>query len=71
MKLGYYNPQLRVKQIKNGGRVVGDLILTHHAYGYTVQLHYFDTPGYTVNESFTEQYQAENRFDKAYEEALK
>ena len=68
MKLGYYNPQLKCKQIVKERKVVGYLLLTHRAYGYVVELHYYDTPGYAVNESFTTQEKAERFFDKVYKE---
>lgn len=71
MKLGYYNPQLKVKQITKDKKAIGSLLLTHRAYGYVVELHYFDRPGYAVSESFTTQDKAERFFDKTYEEAQK
>ena len=53
----------RVKQIKKDGRVAGNLILIGRQYGYIVQLHYFNMPGYKVNKSFDSLAQAENYFD--------
>ena len=53
----------RVKQIKKDGRVAGDLILIGRAYGYIVQLHYYDTPGYKVNKVFDTITKAEKCFD--------
>lgn len=61
MKTGdtkYYS----VKQIKKDGRVVGYLDLIGRQYGYIVQLHYYDTPGYKVNKVFDSFEQAENYF---------
>lgn len=69
MKMGdtkYY----RVKQIKKGGRIAGDLILIGRAYGYIVQLHYFDTPGYNVNKTFDSIAKAESYFNKVYAEEV-
>ena len=66
MKYGdtkYYH----VKQIKCGGHVVGILTLTGRVYGFIVQLHYFDVPGYKVNRVFNSMAAAE-RF---YNEVLK
>lgn len=60
----------RVKQIIKDGRVAGDLVLIGRQYGYIVQLHYFDTPGYKVNESFNSLVQAENRFDSVLKEEV-
>jgi hypothetical protein len=53
----------RVKQIKKGVRVAGNLILIGRQYGYIVQLHYFDTPGYKENKTFDSFEQAEKYFD--------
>lgn len=53
----------RVKQIKKGGRVAGNLYLIGRQYGYIVQLHYFNTPGYKVNKTFDSLAQAEKYFD--------
>lgn len=53
----------RVKQIKKGGRVAGHLILIGRQYGYIVQLHYFNMPGYKVNKTFDSLAQAEKYFD--------
>lgn len=71
MKLGYYNPQLKLKQITKDKKVIGTLLLTHKAYGYTVDLHYFTTPGYAVQEVFPTQEKAERFFNKTYEEVQK
>ena len=60
----------RVKQIKNDGRIVGDLLLIGRAYGYIVQLHYFDTPGYKVDKSFDSIAKAESYFNKVYAEEV-
>ena len=60
----------RVKQIKKDGRVAGNLVLVGRQYGYIVQLHYFDTPGYKVNETFNSLVQAENRFDSVLKEEV-
>ena len=68
MKLGYYNPQLKFKQIVKDGKVVGNLLLTHRAWGYVVELHYFNQPGYAVKESFDTEERAVRFFDKTYEE---
>ena len=56
----------RVKQIKKDGRVVGNLELIGRQYGYIVQLHYFDAPGYKVNKTFDSIYDAEKYFDSVY-----
>lgn len=64
MKLGYYNPQLKVKQIIKNGKVVGSMILTHRAYGYNIQLHYFDTAGYTIDKYFPTEEKARYHFDR-------
>jgi len=53
----------RVKQIIKNGRVVGDLILIGRVYGYIVQLHYYDMPGYKVNNVFVSIDKAERFFD--------
>ena len=71
MKLGYYNPQLKFKQITKDKKVIGNLLLTHKAYGYVVDLHYFDTPGYAISETFPTQEKAERFFDKTYKEVQK
>lgn len=68
MKLGYYNPQLKVKQIIKGGKVVGDMILTHRAYGYNVQLHYHGTAGYTIDKYFPTEEKARLFFDRTASE---
>ena len=60
----------RVKQIKKGGRIAGDLLLIGREYGYIVQLHYFDIPGYKVDKSFDSIAKAENYFDKVYAEEV-
>ena len=62
MKTGdtkYYH----IKQIIKNGKVTGTLILIGRQYGYIVQLHYFDTPGYKVNKSFDSIEKAKNYFD--------
>lgn len=67
MKYGdtkYYH----VKQIKKDGHVVGDLILIGRTYGYIVQLHYYNCPGYVINEQFNSIEKAEAFFRKASEE---
>ena len=58
-----------VKQVKKDGKVAGDLTLTGHAWGFKVQLHYFDTPGYVVDETFQSETKARAFFNKTYEEA--
>ena len=60
---------IRVKQVKKAGKVVGNLTLTGHAWGFKVQLHYFDTPGYKVDETFQSEAKAQAFFTKTYEEA--
>lgn len=67
-QLGYYTPYIKVKQIKKDGKVIGDLTLTAHVYGYAVKLHYFDRPGYAVNEIIPTETKAVRFFDKTYEE---
>ena len=68
MKLGDTR-YICVKQIKKDGKVVGDLTLTGHAWGFKVQLHYFDTPGYKIDETFQSESKAMTFFNKTYEEA--
>lgn len=66
MKYGdtkYYN----VKQIKKDGHVVGDLILIGRTYGFIVQLHYHNVPGYPINEQFDTMTKAEKFFNKTWE----
>lgn len=63
MKLGYYNPQLKVKQIIKDGKVAGYMVLTHRAYSYNVQLHYFNTAGYTIDKHFPTEEKARSYFD--------
>lgn len=69
MKTGDTN-YYRVKQIKKGGRIAGDLLLIGRAYGYIVQLHYFDTHGYKVNKTFDSIAKAESYFNKVYAEEV-
>ena len=57
-----------IKQIKKNGHVIGNLILIGKACGYIVQLHYFDRPGYVINEQFDSMGKAENFFRKTWEE---
>jgi hypothetical protein len=52
----------RVEQVKQAGRVAGNLILIGRVYGYIVQLHYFNTPGYKVDKCFDSLDKAENFF---------
>lgn len=68
MKLGYYNPQLKVKQIIKDGKAVGYMILTHRAYGYNVQLHYFDMAGYAIDKYFPTEEKARFFFDRTASE---
>ena len=68
MKLGYYNPQLKVKQVIKNGKVVGNLILMHKAYGYNVQLHYFDMAGYAIDKYFPTEEKARSYFDRTVSE---
>jgi hypothetical protein len=42
----------RVKQILKNRKPAGHLVLIGRQYGYIVQLHYYDTPGYKVNTTF-------------------
>lgn len=60
----------RVKQIKRSGHVVGYLALIGRQYGYIVQLHYYDTPGYKINDIFDSIEKAENRFDDILKEEV-
>lgn len=53
----------RVEQIKKSDRVAGNLILIGRVYGYIVQLHYFNTPGYKVDKCFDSFSKAEKCFD--------
>lgn len=67
-QLGYYTPYLKVKQIKKDGKVIGDLTLTAHVYGYAIKLHYFDQAGYAVNEILPTEAKATQFFNKIYKE---
>ena len=67
MKLGDTR-YICVKQIKKDGKVAGYLALTGHSYGFKVQLHYFDSPGYKVDETFQSETNATAFFNKTYEE---
>ena len=71
MKLGYYNPQLKTRQIKQNGKVVGYMLLTHRAYGYNVQLHYFDRAGYEIDKYFPTPEKAELYCEKGFAEVNK
>ena len=62
-KLYYYSNYLKVKQIKQNGEIVGYLTMTEKAYGIVIQLHYFNSPGYKINETFTDPYKAYKYFD--------
>lgn len=53
-----------VKQIKKDGKVIGNILLIGRTYGYIVQLHYFDIPGYKVNKQFKTLDNAEIEFNK-------
>ena len=59
---------LCVKQVKRNGKVAGNLTLTGHTWGFNVQLHYFDTPGYKVDKTFQSEAKAKAFFNKTYEE---
>lgn len=56
-----------INQIKKDGHVIGNLVLIGRAYGYIVQLHYFDCSGYAINEQFDSMIKAENFFRKIWE----
>jgi len=60
----------RVKQIIRNGRVVGYLVLVGRVYGYIVQLHYYDTPGYKVNNAFDSIDKAERFFDDVFKKEV-
>jgi len=60
-----------VKNAYRDGKYAGQLTLTGHAWGYQVQLHWNDTPGYPVNETFQSETKARAYFDKVYEEVKK
>lgn len=62
-KLCYNVRYLKVKQIIKNGKVIGILTMTEKAYGIVIQLHYFDIPGYKVNETFTDPNKAYKYFD--------
>ena len=69
MKLGYYIPQLRCRQVKQSGKVVGSMLLLHYSYGYKVQYTRYDRSPMLVNEKiFPEQWKAEQYFDRMYQE---
>lgn len=63
----YYSKYLKVKQIIKNDKVVGDLRLIKKAYGFIVELKYFDTPGYKHHETFPDIVKACNCFNKLYE----
>ena len=67
MKLGDTR-YISVKQVKKDGKVAGILTLTGHAWGFKVLLHYFDTPGYKIDETFQSESKARAFFDKTYKE---
>lgn len=54
----------RVKQILKNGKPAGNLELIGRQYGYIVQLHYYDTPGYKVNMTFESIGNAEEYYNK-------
>lgn len=62
------NYQLKVKQIKQHGKVCGYVILLHYPYGYKVQLHFLEISGYIIDKCFPERWKAENYFDKVFSE---
>lgn len=66
-KLCYNVRYLKIKQITKNGKVIGDLCMTEKAYGIVIQLHYFNTPGYKVNETFTDPNKAYKYFDSVFE----
>lgn len=63
-----YNPRyLSVKSIKKNGKVIGILTMVEKVYGIVIQLHYFDTPGYKINEIFTNPNKAYKYFNSVFE----
>ena len=67
MKFGdtkYY----KVKQILENGKCIGNIVLIGRCYGYIVQLHYFNIPGYKINKCFSNIFHAENYFYKVLKE---
>lgn len=64
----YYTKYIKVKQIIKNKMVLGNITLTSHAYGYKVQLHYFNVPGYVINELFNTEQKAMSFFEKTYTE---
>ena len=70
MKLGDAR-YISVKQAYKNGKYAGTLTLTGHAWGFKVQLHWFDTPGYPINETFQSETEAKAFFNKTYEEVKK
>ena len=70
MKFGYTR-YICVKSAYRDGKYAGLLTLTGHAWGYQVQLHWNDTPGYPVNETFQSETKARAYFDKVHEEVKK
>lgn len=54
----------RVKQVIKNGKPAGHLVLIGRQYGYIVQLHYYDTPGYKVNMTFESIESAAEYFNK-------
>ena len=72
MKLGLGDTRyICVKSAYRDGKYAGLLTLTGHAWGYQVQLHWNDTPGYPVDETFQSETKAKAYFDKVYKEVRK
>ena len=57
-----------VKQIIRSGKCVGYLAMIGKAYGYIVQLHYFNRSGYPINETFDTQRKAEHFYNETIKE---
>lgn len=66
-KLYYSVRYLKVKQITKNGKVIGILTMIEKMYGIVIQLHYFDIPGYKVNETFTEPNKAYKYFNSVFD----
>lgn len=68
MKLGYYIPCLKTKQVKQQGKVIGYIELRHYDYGYRVTLYLFGKAGYPVDKYLPTREKAESFFDKVFNE---
>lgn len=56
------------KQIKKNGKVIGYLTMIGRQYGFIVQLHFFDKPGYEINQTFCTEHEAEKFYTKTFKD---